>query len=135
MSIGTAFHQSMKLNGKGMLEASDIFVCNSSMIRKEYFYQLLCTGHYYCTYSYAVRRNSLDSFLVMFVVSGSLYVSQGDGPRLPVSAGQIAILNCYERPSYGAREKTEFYWAHFFPGTRRVTDSFRRRITLNFRVL
>lgn len=79
MSIGTAFHQGMKLNGKGVLEASDIFVCNSSMIRKEYFYQLLCTGHYYCTCSYAVRRNSLDSFLVMFVVSGSLYVSQGDG--------------------------------------------------------
>lgn len=71
----------------------------------------------------------------MSVGSGSLYVSQGDGPRLPVSAGQIAILNCYERPSYGAREKTEFYGAHFFPGTRRVTDSFRRRITLNFRVL
>lgn len=103
----------MKLNERGVLDTSDIYVYNSSLIRKDYFHQMLCVGHYFCTHEYSVKPNTLDSFLILFVVSGSLYITDNRAGHAVLKEGQMAMLNCYERPSYGTTDKVEFYWIHF----------------------
>lgn len=102
----------MKLNERGVLPESDIYIYNSSLIRKDYFYQMLCIGHYYCMHTYSVRSNSLDSYLLLYVVSGSLYTIDGSGNHNVMKEGQLSILNCYERPSYGTTDRVEFFWIH-----------------------
>ena len=103
----------MKLNERGVLPESDIYIYNSSLIKKDYFYQMLCIGHYFCSHTYSVKPNTLDSYLLLYVADGSLYTIDGKGEHNVLKAGQLAILNCYERPSYGTTDKVEFYWIHF----------------------
>ena len=103
----------MKLNERGVLPESDIYIYNSSLIKKDYFYQMLCIGHYFCCHTYSVKPNTLDSYLLLYVADGSLYTIDGKGEHNVMKAGQLAILNCYERPSYGTTDKVEFYWIHF----------------------
>ncbi len=103
----------MKLQEKGVRDESVIYLYNSSMLCKDYFYQLLCTGHYYCGHNYAVRPNRLDSYLIVYIISGSLYTQTRDRGNEVLQAGQMSILNCYERPSYGCTNEVEFLWLHF----------------------
>lgn len=101
----------MKLVERGVLEASDIFF-NGNLKTDRFFYHLLCAGHYYCNGLYSVRRNSLDSYLIIYVKSGQGYVVES-GIRYPLQEGEMAILNCYERPSYGTQTGWEILWMHF----------------------
>lgn len=103
----------MNLHEKGVREESDIYIFNSSLVKKPYFYQMLCLGHYYCTHTYSVSPNTLDSYLLLYVVSGSMYTVTKDEGRQSLEAGKLAILNCYERPSYGCTGEVEFFWIHF----------------------
>ena len=103
----------MKLKEKGVLPESDIYIHNSSLIMTDYFYKLLCIGHYYCTLGYAVRPNTLDSYLLCYVVKGVLCTSNPSGEKMTLTEGQLGIINCYDRPSYWAGENVEFYWIHF----------------------
>ena len=74
---------------------------------------MLCIGHYFCSHTYSVKPNTLDSYLLLYVADGSLYTIDGKGEHNVLKSGQLAILNCYERPSYGTTDKVEFYWIHF----------------------
>lgn len=103
----------MKLQEKGVRQESDIYIYNSSLVKKSYFYQMLCIGHYYCMHNYTVSPNTLDSYLLLYVVSGSMYTVTKEEGRQSLEPGQLAILNCYERPSYGCTGEVEFYWIHF----------------------
>ncbi len=103
----------MKLREKGVLPESDIYIHNASLICKDYFYQLLCTGHYYCTLGYAVRPNTLGSYLLCYIVKGSLATSNPNGEKMTLTEGSLGIINCYDSPSYWAVENLEFYWIHF----------------------
>ena len=103
----------MKLQEKGVRQESDIYIFNSSLVKKSYFYQMLCIGHYYCMHNYTVSPNTLDSYLLLYVVSGSMYTVTKDSGRQVLAPGQLAILNCYERPSYGCTGEVEFFWIHF----------------------
>lgn len=103
----------MKLKERGVMPESDIYIFNSSLMKKDCIYQMLCIGHYFCSSGYSVRPNTLDSYLLIYVVSGRLNVLQGDGEREILEPGNLAILNCYDRPSYGCTGSVEFYWVHF----------------------
>ncbi len=103
----------MKLREKGVLPESDIYIHNASLICKDYFYQLLCTGHYYCTLGYAVRPNTLGSFLLCYIIKGTLCASNPNGEKMTLTEGSLGIINCHDRPSYWAVENLEFYWIHF----------------------
>lgn len=101
----------MKLVERGVLEASDIFF-NGNLCKDGFFYHLICTGHYYCNGLYKVSRNSLDSYLIIYVKSGQGYVVES-GIRYPLMEGEMAILDCYGRPSYGTETGWEILWVHF----------------------
>lgn len=62
----------MKLNERGVLPQSSIYIYNSSLIKRNYFYQMLCIGHYWCNHSYSVKPNTLDSYLLLYVILGEL---------------------------------------------------------------
>lgn len=102
----------MKLVERGVLDTSDIYLFNGSLRTDAFFYHLLCAGHYFCSGQYRVRRNSLDSYLIIYVVEGEGFIEDRDGRR-SLSKGEMAILNCYERPSYGTETGWEIYWIHF----------------------
>ncbi len=102
----------MKLKEKGVLAESDVYFYSGNLQSYDYFYHIICTGHYYCNGQYTVRRNSLDSFLLMYVISGSGYVVLNN-TRHTIKEGQLALLNCYERPSYGTESGYEIMWIHF----------------------
>lgn len=65
----------MKLNERGVLPQSSIYIYNSSLIKRNYFYQMLCIGHYWCNHSYSVKPNTLDSYLLLYVILGELLSS------------------------------------------------------------
>ena len=75
---------------------------------------MLCIGHYFCSAGYAVRPNTLDSYLLIYVVQGEMYTITENNEKKIIHPGQLTILNCYERPSYGcSKNNMEFFWIHF----------------------
>jgi len=102
----------MKLKEKGVLPESDVYFYSGDLHSYEYFYHLICAGHYFCNGLYQVRRNSLDSFLLMYIISGSGYVVINN-KHYEIQEGQMALLNCYEHPSYGTETGYEMVWCHF----------------------
>ena len=81
------------------------------MARRMFFY-LRCTGRYLCDESYAVQRQSYNSFLILYVVRGQgcRYV---DDARVPLSAGHFALLDCYRPHRYGTDTGWEILWIHY----------------------
>lgn len=102
----------MKIVEHGVLDTSDIYLYNGSPKTDSFFYRMLCCGHYFCDGRYRVWRNSLDSFLLLYVVDGEGYVEDDNG-RKPLVKGELALLNCYDRPSYGTESGWEIKWVHF----------------------
>lgn len=81
------------------------------MARRMFFY-LRCTGRYLCDETYAVQRQSYNSFLILYVVRGQgcRYV---DDARVPLSAGHFALLDCYRPHRYGTDNGWEILWIHY----------------------
>ncbi|MCH3919454.1 MAG: AraC family transcriptional regulator [Sphaerochaeta sp.] len=102
----------MKLTEKGVLDTSEIFLYNGNTKANEYFYHMLCTGHYYCDSNYFMKKNTLDSFLLMYVRKGKGFIIQND-IRTEVHEGALIFLNVYTRPSYGTESSWEILWSHF----------------------
>lgn len=75
------------------------------------FYALV-VGEYFCTPLYRVDRNRLDSFLLMYVVSGTGYVYHED-VRYDLTTGSIALLDCYRPHHYGTTQEMHIQWLHF----------------------
>ena len=75
-------------------------------------FQVMVTGEYYCNHHYRVERNRLDSFLLMYVISGSGYVYLKD-TKYDLIGGSIVLLDCYEPHHYGTLEEMHIQWLHF----------------------
>ena len=102
----------MKLIERGVLPTSDIFFYNGNDKTKAFFYHMICIGHYYCNSQYFVRKNSLDSYLLVHVKKGNGYCLV-EGKRYELKEGDLALLNVYTRPSYGTETEWEIEWLHF----------------------
>lgn len=102
----------MKVGSPGILSTSDIYFYTRSAQAKRMYFYLLCTGHYYCDKNYIVDRQNYDSFLVLYVHSGSGYVEQG-GATLTIKAGSLVFLDCYRPHRYYTKTGWEIYWVHF----------------------
>lgn len=102
----------MKVGSPGILSTSDIYFYTRSAQAKRMYFYLLCTGHYYCDKNYIVDRQNYDSFLVLYVQSGSGYVEQG-GTTVALKSGSLVFLDCYRPHRYYTKTGWEFYWIHF----------------------
>lgn len=96
---------------KGILRNSCAYFHTPSQLAKSMFFYLICAGHYYCDNNYHVQRNSLDSFLLMYIKDGEGTISF-DGKTLRAKAGDVVLLNCYKPHAYKTA-KWETLWCHF----------------------
>lgn len=75
-------------------------------------FQVIVTGEYHCNHHYRVDRNRFDSFLLIYVISGSGYICLGN-QKYDLIGGSIVLLDCYEPHRYGTLEEMHIQWLHF----------------------
>lgn len=91
---------------------SDYYVYTpSKSARKMFFYPLQC-GHFIYEAGYSLRRESYDSFLLMYIVRGELELHLNDR-NFSITAGSFALLDCYRLHAYSCSSICECYWCHF----------------------
>lgn len=102
----------MKINEQGVLSSSYVYFQTASEAAKRMYFYLRCTGRYQCDEHYAVDRQSYNSFLILYVVSGKGY-AYSEGKRVELAEGCLAILDCYQPHRYGSDYGWEILWVHF----------------------
>jgi AraC-like DNA-binding protein len=102
----------MKIKENGVQASSEVYFHTASETAKSLFFYIRCTGRYQCDGDYAVQRQRYNSFLLLFVVSGSGYLTL-DGRKTPISEGTLALLDCYQPHSYGTDTGWDILWVHF----------------------
>lgn len=91
---------------------SDFVIHTPSAIARRTFLYVLRAGEFSYEAGYQLTRSSFDSFLVMYVCSGSLEVELPSG-EFHAAAGQFVILDCYVEHAYRTQESTKVIWMHF----------------------
>ncbi|MBT9776047.1 AraC family transcriptional regulator [Clostridium sp. MCC353] len=96
---------------KGVLENSEIYFYTPGITAKNTFFYLHCLGHFWCSSEYCVRRQEFDSYLILYIKSGSGAV-ESDGISRRVEAGDLVFLDCHGPHGYYADPEWEIQWIH-----------------------
>ena len=83
----------------------------SGNVKNLFFYPTIIGDFTYLP-GYIKQRSSFDSYLLMFVESGSLEL-ETSGSKEVATAGTIVFLNCYLPHSYGSPNGAHVLWFHF----------------------
>ena len=85
----------------------------SSTARSTYFYTQE-VGYFKTFHPYFSERENLDSFLIVYTVSGKGYLEY-EGQTYPITKGQCFYINCEQHHLYrtGREEDWEILWIHF----------------------
>lgn len=102
----------MKTSEVGIKANSHIFFNTPSNQTKKLFYYVTCTGHFYYDDFYKLKRDSYESFLIMYIVKGSAKVNSAKGSCV-VHSGDTVFMNCYYAHGYEAIGELETLWFHF----------------------
>lgn len=102
----------MKIRERGVLNESEIYFHTPSEMARRMFFYLRCTGRYHCDETYAVQRQSYNSFLILYIVRGQGYCYLDD-VRIALGAGNFVLLDCYRPHRYGTDSGWEILWIHF----------------------
>lgn len=102
----------------GCTEKSAVFFYTPSEAAKQTFFYPICTGHYFCTDKYCVRRNSYDSYLLLYVKNGEGYL-QVENKTYTFHKEDVVIVDCYKPHIYGTTKNSEILWFHFDGSTSR----------------
>ena len=95
-----------------VLAESEYFIHSPSAVAKKNFYYPVHVGHFYYDAGYRLKRNAFDSFLLLYVISGTLFLDNDNG-ETAVGKGRFLLLDCYRPHSYFTRDKCETLWIHF----------------------
>ena len=104
--------KNLKSCEKHISPESEYYVYSPSRLAEEMFFYPLQCGHFIYESGYALRRDSYDSFLLMYVQKGGLRLDF-EGKETHVSAGQFLLLDCYRPHSYSSDTGWECLWCHF----------------------
>lgn len=91
---------------------SDYYVYSPSAVAQKIFFYPICTGHFIYKPHYRLRRDSYDSFLVMYIQSGELTVECAR-KRERAGAGDFVLIDCYKSHGYYSEYGCESLWCHF----------------------
>ena len=80
--------------------------------REQLLYYPVSIGYFDCKPSYGVQRNVFSSYLLLIMLTGSMYF-QTMKTRGVVRAGQVLLLDCNAPHSYSAQGKCSFTFVHF----------------------
>ncbi len=87
----------------------------ANLAKTLFFYPTIIGDFEYQT-GYHKIRSSFDSFLLMFVDSGSMEIRTGNDAML-ATPGNVVLLDCYAPHEYTALSDTHVLWFHFDGGT------------------
>ena len=102
----------MKSREAGVLEQSDYYVYTPSQTARDLFFYPLYTGRFFYSPNYRLFRKSYDSFLLMYIESGSMELTY-NGRTQVAKAGDFLFIDCYEEHGYRALEGWSCLWLHF----------------------
>ena len=95
-----------------ILPNSDYYVYTPSTLAKKLFFYPICIGSFRYESGYRLARDSYDSFLMMYILKGTCFVTVGSH-TMQAMAGQIIFLDCYAPHAYGTDSGFEALWIHF----------------------
>ena len=116
----------MEINDTGVIEPSYMDFTIPSDFARSALYCIPQFGHFYCTPEYSVRRKSLDLYLMIYVVNGSLCV-ETRGRRYVALQDQIVLLDCHYPHQYYCRNSLDFLWFHFHGSSSRQYAEYLNR--------
>ncbi|MCH1981931.1 AraC family transcriptional regulator [Ruminococcus sp. OA3] len=102
----------MEINDKGVMEPSYMDFTIPSDFARSALYCISQFGHFYCTPEYSVQRESLDLYLLVYVVNGSMSI-ETRGRKYAAFQDQIVLLDCHVPHKYCCRNSLDFLWFHF----------------------
>lgn len=100
-----------KVNANSLPNSRLYFCTPTDLIRREFLYPI-CLGHSFCDSTYHVSRDNYDSFLLLYVTSGSGYLKYKDKYH-HLKKGDFLCIDCYEPHIYGTDTNWEIKWIHF----------------------
>lgn len=99
--------QESKVSGQ-----SDYYIYTPSMIAQKLYIYPKYTGYFIYEAGYHIRRNSYDSYLIMYIAKGSCSIRTNDS-IYKATNGQFVLLDCYKPHEYGSPGEWEACWMHF----------------------
>ena len=102
----------MKSTEQNLDPNSEFYNYVPSMQGKSTFFYPISTGHFLYKPGYSLERNSYDSFLLMYVLSGNVRV---ETKNFAGSAHEkdFILLNCYDYHKYFTENGYDCLWFHF----------------------
>lgn len=94
------------------VEHSNFAIRRPSTTAQRTFFYLLRAGVFRYEPHYHLERNTFDSFLIIYMQSGSMHFTLPNG-TYTADEGQFAVVDCYNWHSYNTHEQTDVLWAHF----------------------
>lgn len=101
----------MKSCEPNLSEESEYYVYSPSLLAKDIFFYVICTGHFLYEPGYSLYRDSYDSYLLLYIEEGSLILSVGNHTK-KATAGNFVLLNCYEPHAYHTETGCRCLWCH-----------------------
>ena len=102
----------MEFSIKGLEKGSFMYFYNASNTAKNMLYYPVCAGEFYCNGEYVVERDRYDSFLVLFVLDGSITFND-DEAEITAVKNEILFIDCYKPHKYFANNGAHTVWVHF----------------------
>lgn len=113
-------------------DSSSVRIINTpDVVAKKTFFYVQETGYLKIITSHRTERYNLDSFLIVYVVSGSGTLEY-DGKKYSVKKGACFFIDCMKRHSYysGSANPWSLLWVHFNGATsKQYFDVFYKRST------
>lgn len=102
----------MKCIATGVLEKSRLFFSTPSGFAESNYYNAISSGHFYCDKNYHLVRDGFESFLILYVISGSFTFVNGEGRHIVAKKDDTVFLDCYSKHEYYSTGDLETVWVH-----------------------
>lgn len=102
----------MKSVDPGILNKSECFSFQPSEIAAKTMKYLTWCGHYFCTSSYFMERETYPYVLLIFVRDGNMDVRY-NGKNYLIGKGDVLLIDCVNPHYYRAHDGLEFLYVHF----------------------
>ena len=93
-------------------QRSDYFINSPTSVAMEYFLYPTHLGHFFYQPGYRQHRMNFDSFLIMYVLEGSLTV-EFQSRKQEVTKNNFILIDCYQEHSYYSDTGWEAVWIHY----------------------